>query len=88
MWASSQCVLWRRGVVALEAEGAGKSEGGGGGGGSQSGRLSPPSAGPRLQHAGLRKLFSWQPSCLPACTACLTFTELLPRKERGELLSQ
>lgn len=73
MLASSQFVLWRRGGSLLwKQRGAGKSErgGGGGGSGSQSGRLSPPLAGPRLQHAGLRKLFSWQPSCLH-CLHCL-----------------
>lgn len=33
--------------------------------GGCSARSSPPSAGPRLQHEGLCKFFSCQPSCLP-----------------------
>lgn len=50
------------------------------------GRRSSPWAGPRLQHAGLRKLFSWQ-RLLPA-SAASHLVRAAAWKGRNEVFSQ
>lgn len=56
------------------------------GGGVAVGRRSSPWAGPRLQHAGLRKLFSWQ-HLLPALPAS-HLLRAAAWKGRSEVFSQ